>query len=89
MTNLPLSLAAQAILNAATLYIYDVVADDAPGAISRVSAEAAVVLRAAVDQVIPEEQPVGGAVRVREIQQDQRAEIRHNFLALAAELEAL
>jgi hypothetical protein len=51
MTNLPLSLAAQAILNAATLYIYDVVADDAPGAISRVSAEAAVVLRAAADHV--------------------------------------
>jgi hypothetical protein len=64
------------------------------GEIVRARPLAAAVLRAAADQVVPEEpapkgmRPAGEVYSAREIKRQQRQDIRAQLLAIAAELKA-
>jgi len=80
MTNQPLSLAAQAILDAATSRWLDV-DDDIPSQV------AAAALRAAADQVVPDDNPLSFSTGAPQAFEIQRRTTRRQLLAIAAELE--
>jgi hypothetical protein len=81
MTNL--SPAAQAILTAVTQRQYSCDPIDVPEATGRIKYEAAAVLRAAADQVVPETNSM--FISPAELQQEKT---RDQLLAIANELEA-
>ena len=81
MTNL--SPAAQAILTAVTQRQYSCDPIDVPEATGRIKYEAAAVLRAAADQVVPETNSL--FISPAELQQEKT---RDQLLAIANELEA-
>jgi hypothetical protein len=88
-----LSPAAQAVLAAVTQNQYGLDPADVPNEAARFSGVIAAVLRAAADQVVPEESaPKGMQASVRQFTHQewrryQRQEIRAELLAIATELE--
>jgi hypothetical protein len=87
-----LSPAAEAVLHAVTLKQYDVPYYACPASIDQIKSDAAAVLRAAADQVVPACQSIDradGSLRQGDILwDDATASIcRRKLLAIAAELE--
>ena len=74
----PLSPAAEAVLAAITQQQYSLDPGDIPNEAGRMACIAAVALRAAVDQVVPEDNTPGSEMQY----------IRDELLAIAAELES-
>jgi len=92
-----LSPAADAVLNAVTLKRYDVPYYACPKSIDQIKSDVAAALRAAADQVVPEqaEPPCGESEPWPQSYQlmadskwEQRQQTRAELLAIAAELEA-
>ena len=79
-----LSPAAEAVLNAVTFSRYDVPYIACPKSIDQIRADAAEVLRAAVDQAIPLTKTPWGSTLVPVLTAD---ESRSRLLAIAQELE--
>ena len=87
MPDYNLSSAAQAVLTAATQKVYCLDPEDVPISASEYGSVIAAALRAAVDQVVPEQaEPVGDSHD--EARHDQWMRIRYKLLAIAEELEA-
>ena len=82
-----LSPAANAVLTAVTLTRYDVPPEGLPAFAEEMAPLLAAALRAAADQVVPEEQLHGGDQRWQ-FERDARQHSRQQFLAIADELEA-
>ena len=82
-----LSPAANAVLTAVTLTRYDVPPEGLPAFAEEMAPLIAAALRAAADQVVPEEQLHGGDQRWQ-FERDARQPSRKRLLAIADELEA-
>ena len=82
-----LSPAARAVLTAVTLTKYDVPPEGLPAFAEEMAPLLAAALRAAADQVVPEEQLHGGDQRWQ-FERDARQHSRKQLLAIADELEA-
>ena len=82
-----LSPAANAVLTAVTLTRYDVPPEGLPAFAEEMAPLIAAALRAAADQVVPEEQLHGGDQRWQ-FERDARQHSRKRLLAIADELEA-
>ena len=83
-----LSPAAKAVLTAVTLTKYDVPPEGLPAFAEEMAPLLAAALRAAADQVVPEEKLYGGDQRWQ-FERDARQHSRKRLLAIAAELEQL
>ena len=82
-----LSPAAKTVLNAVTLKRYDVLYYACPKSIDQIKSDVAAALRAAVDQVVPDEPLYKGDQRWM-FERDARQDCRKKLLAIADELEA-
>ena len=81
-----LSPAANAVLTAVTLTRYDVPPEGLPAFAEEMAPLIAAALRAAADQVVPEEQLHGGDQRWQ-FERDARQHSRKRLLAIADEIE--